>query len=294
MSLLKMAGAEIQNKLQAVDFVKKPFRRVKNACLIGGLFPVVFALVLSAITAKAIADPKVDENADPYQSVNRKVFWFNQKFDRYLLKPAAKTYDAVTPKVVDKGISNFFSNLRDIGNSLNSALQGDFGTSSRSFSRLLVNSTIGIGGLMDVADDFGLEEQKEDFGQTLAVWGVGEGPYVEVPFMGGRNLRDAFSLIPDWFTNPVSYVDHTQTRWSFIVADTVDRRAGLLDAEKLITGDRYTFLRELRAQQRSALINNGALIEDDFGDDFDSDEDWDDVDAESVDEGGAKKATFQF
>ena len=207
------------------------------------------------------------EENDPYENVNRKVFAFNEFMDKWLLKPVAKGYRFITPSFVDTGVSNFFDNLGEVRNLVNGGLQGDGNHALTSTGRLLVNSTVGLGGLFDVASEWGLEERKEDFGQTLAVWGVGDGPYIVLPFLGGGNLRDSFSRIPDVYLSPVTYVDDVPTRNSLRALDLIDTRADLIDAEAFVSGDRYTFLRDIIAQQREASINNG-VVEDDFGDDF--------------------------
>ena len=152
------------------------------------------------------------EENDPYENVNRKVFAFNEFMDKWLLKPVAKGYRFITPSFVDTGVSNFFDNLGEVRNLVNGGLQGDGNHALTSTGRLLVNSTVGLGGLFDVASEWGLEERKEDFGQTLAVWGVGDGPYIVLPFLGGGNLRDSFSRIPDVYLSPVTYVDDVPTR----------------------------------------------------------------------------------
>ncbi len=207
------------------------------------------------------------EENDPYENVNRKVFAFNEFMDKWLLKPVAKGYRFITPSFVDTGVSNFFDNLGEVRNLVNGGLQGDGNHALTSTGRLLVNSTVGLGGLFDVASEWGLEERKEDFGQTLAVWGVGDGPYIVLPFLGGGNLRDSFSRIPDVYLSPVTYVDDVPTRNSLRALDLIDTRADLIDAEAFVSGDRYTFLRDIIAQQREASINN-VVVEYDFGDDF--------------------------
>lgn len=224
-------------------------------------------LSVSLFLSLSLPPQAMAEENDPYENVNRKVFAFNEFMDKWLLKPVAKGYRFITPSFVDTGVSNFFDNLGEVRNLVNGGLQGDGNHALTSTGRLLVNSTVGLGGLFDVASEWGLEERKEDFGQTLAVWGVGDGPYIVLPFLGGGNLRDSFSRIPDVYLSPVTYVDDVPTRNSLRALDLIDTRADLIDAEAFVSGDRYTFLRDIIAQQREASINNGA-VEDDFGDDF--------------------------
>lgn len=230
------------------------------------LFTALCLILILAISL-SLSSQAVAAKQDPYEGVNRKIFAFNEFLDKWMLKPVAKGYRWVTPAFVDDGVSNFFDNLGEVRNLINGGLQGDFAHAGISTGRLLLNSTVGLAGLFDVATGWGLEERKEDFGQTLAVWGVGDGPYVVLPILGGKNLRDTLSRFPDTFSSPVSYLNDVPTRNSLRGLDLVDTRADLIDAEALVSGDRYSFLRDIIAQQRESSINNGE-VEDDFGDDF--------------------------
>ena len=232
---------------------------------VAGTLLVIFSVFVMPVQAGS------DDAFDPYEGVNRKVFAFNEFVDRWLLKPVAKGYRWVTPNFVDDGVSNFFDNLGEVRNLVNGGLQGDFNHAGTATGRLLVNSTVGLGGLFDVATGWGLEERKEDFGQTLAVWGVGDGPYIVLPLLGGGNLRDSFGRMPDIYLAPETYLDDVPTRNSLRALDLIDIRADLIDAEAFVSGDRYTFLRDITRQQRESSIANGA-VQDDFGDEhFDDD-----------------------
>ena len=215
----------------------------------------------------ALSVPSFANTADPYEKFNRKVFVFNEVLDKWLVKPSAKVYQWVTPSIVDRGVTNFFDNIGEVANAVNGGLQGDLHQSGNSLGRLMINSTIGIGGLFDVASDWGIESRNEDFGQTLAVWGVGDGPYLVMPLFGGRYLRDAIAIVPDAYISPLDHIDDTRTTNSLWALKLLDKRADLLDAERLVSGDRYTFIREIYLQQRQSSIANGQL-EDDFDDDF--------------------------
>ncbi|MFB1001153.1 MAG: VacJ family lipoprotein [Pseudomonadales bacterium] len=214
-----------------------------------------------------LAMPNFAASVDPFEDINRKIFGFNEVLDRWLVKPSAKVYQWVMPSALDRGVTNFFDNIGEFSNVVNSGLQGDLRQSGRSLGRLAINTTVGIGGLFDVATDWGIEERNEDFGQTLAVWGVGDGPYIVLPLMGGRYLRDALAIAPDAYISPLDQVDDVQTRNSIWAVKLLDKRADLLDAERLISGDRYTFIREIYIQQREVATANGQ-VDDDFGDDF--------------------------
>tara|TARA_B110000879_G_scaffold170416_1_gene220833 strand:+ start:65 stop:760 length:696 start_codon:yes stop_codon:yes gene_type:complete len=206
-------------------------------------------------------------NDDPLEGVNRKVFGFNEVLDRWIVKPSAKVYQWVMPDPLDRGVTNFFDNVGEVSNTINSGLQGDLRQSGKSLGRLVINTTVGIGGLFDVATDWGIEERNEDFGQTLAVWGVGDGPYIVLPLLGGRYLRDTLAIVPDNYISPLDHIDDVRVSNSLWALKLLDKRADLLDAEGLISGDRYTFIREIYIQQREVATSNGQ-VKDDFGDDF--------------------------
>lgn len=204
---------------------------------------------------------------DSFEPINRKVFAFNDFMDRWLVKPVATAYRWSTPSMVDQGVSNIFYNIGEIRNGVNSLLQTDFKNSGKSSARFLINTTVGLLGFFDVASHWKLQSEKEDFGQTLAVWGVADGPYIVLPILGGRNLRDALAFTPDVYLSPLEEVDHIATRNVFRAIDLIDKRADLINAEQLVSGDRYGFFRDIYQQRRASVIANGEL-QDDFDDDF--------------------------
>ena len=170
------------------------------------------------------------------------------------------------PDPVERGVVNFFSNLDELTNIANDLLQAKFGQAANDTGRFLINSTLGIGGLFDVASRAGLPKgEGEDFGQTLGAWGVGEGPYLMLPLVGPSTLRDAPSKYIDSFANPVSYMDDVSTRNSLRLVGLVSMRAELLGLDDAISGDSYLFVRDVYLQRRDYLVKDGA-IEDDFGD----------------------------
>lgn len=209
------------------------------------------------------------DNGDKFESLNRKVFAFNDGLDRWILKPVSKGYLAVAPKPVEVGVSNFFSNLGEITNVANDVLQWKWKQASKDTGRFLLNSSIGLAGLFDVATKTGLQKSDgEDFGQTLAVWGVPSGPYLVLPFLGPSSLTNAPTIPVDWLTNPIAYVDPDKDRYALTALDLIQTRASLLEVEDMISGDRYTFIRDAWLQRREYLINDGK-VEDEFGDEFD-------------------------
>lgn len=230
-----------------------------------------------------------DATVDPYESFNRNVFEFNTTVDKYALKPVAKIYKKVVPKPVSKGVSNISSNLDDATNVVHDLLQGRFEWALQDLSRFLVNSTVGLGGIFDVTDDLNmaLPKRSQDTGITLARWGVDSGPYLMLPLLGPSTLRDAAGILPNRAINPLSspynMIDDVAISWRWDVVQIVDFRAGLLDVEKFLMGDRYKALRDTYLSQRHFAITGEALQkEDDFlTDSYDesfgeenSDDDW--------------------
>ncbi len=236
------------------------------------LLPVMILAVLSPFGA-ALAEDTEENPVDPWEGFNRSMFAFNDTLDTYFLKPVAKGYRAVTPDPVENSVSNVFDNLGEVRNVLNDLLQGKWAQAGNDSGRFLINSTIGLAGLFDVAGKMGLEKSDgEDFGQTLATWGVGRGPYLVLPFFGPSNVRDGLSRPVDIYSDPITYIDDVPTRNTITGVGLISSRAGLLQGEDLISGDKYLFIRDAYLQRREFLIKDGE-VEDDFGGDFDDFED---------------------
>lgn len=216
-----------------------------------------------------------DSGADPWEGFNRRIFAFNEKFDRYVFKPTAKGYRKVTPDWLDDTITRFFENLRDLRSGLNNILQWEWANAGHNFGRFGVNTTLGVAGLFDVASDMNLRKVEDDLSATLGAWGVPQGPYLVLPFLGPSTARDAATIWPEEYMTPRHYIEHDVTRWSVTALYAVDMRADLLDLEKLVVGDRYTFLREAWLQHRRQ-ISGQPPPEDDFGSDYEDfdDEEW--------------------
>lgn len=234
----------------------------------------ILLLSMIAGSCASLADPAAaSPNPDPWEGFNRKIYAFNDVADRYFLKPVAKGYDTITPQFLEDGIHNIFTNVGSVNDILNSLLQAKFKNSAESTGRLLINSTVGLLGFFDVAGRMGLQPHEEDFGQTLGYWGVGPGPYLVIPLLGSRTVRDATGSVPDAFADPVPYlIGHVPTRNQVLGGRVIDGRAQLLKAEELISGDRYIFIRDAYLQRRQFLVNDG-VVEDSFGnDDFGGDE----------------------
>jgi phospholipid-binding lipoprotein MlaA len=215
------------------------------------------------------------EASDPLQPLNRVVYRFNDLGDRYLVRPAAMGYTRVLPQPVRTGVHNFFSNLFYPVTIANGFLQGKLSQVGHDGARFLVNSTVGLAGLFDPATRLGLNENDEDFDQTLAVWGVGEGPYLVLPVLGPRTLRHLFGDVVDAPLSPLLYVDDSKVALGAWALDQVDRRAGFLDADEQIyeAFDPYTFVRDAYLQNRRYRALDGDVPEDDsYFDEVESDE----------------------
>lgn len=215
----------------------------------------VFALAAAlALSGCASTNP-----SDPLETYNRAAFGFNDALDRVALKPAAEAYQTL-PDFMRQGVYNFFSNLEDVGNGLNNVLQGKFRAGASDFGRFALNTTFGVGGLFDLATGAGLDKHYEDFGQTLAYWGVESGPYVVLPFFGPSTLRDAAVKPVDFKTDPWLYVKPVRTRNIGTVVRVIDGRAALLDASNLLEDaalDRYQFVRDAYLQRRRSQVYDG-------------------------------------
>ncbi|MGB0467179.1 MAG: MlaA family lipoprotein [Pontibacterium sp.] len=208
--------------------------------------------------------------ADPWQGFNRSIFVFNDTLDRHFLKPVTLGYKAVTPDLAERAVTNFFANLSDIGTLINNLLQGKPEAAGLDLARISFNTTFGLAGLIDVSTAMGIEKHHEDFGQTLGYWGVSGGPYLVLPFLGASTLRDTAGFIVDGTIAPVrlsDFSDEDTTRYTLSALSILDTRARLLDAETLISGDRYSFIRDAYLQRREYSVKDG-LIEDYDDDNF--------------------------
>lgn len=228
---------------------------------------VVLACCLLQLSLPALADTA---ERDPWEGFNRAVFVFNDTADRYLLRPSAKAYHHVTPDFIETGISNGFANLLEPVTIINDLFQLKLLQAVKDSGRFLLNTTVGLLGVVDVASKLGLERNQEDFGQTLAYWGVPQGPYLMLPFLGPRTVTSGIGGFIDG--DLLFAIDHVPTRNQAIALRALSERAALLDAEDLLSGDRYTFIRDVYLQRRDYLINDG-VVADDFGDQS-FDEDW--------------------
>ena len=210
-----------------------------------------------------------EEINDPFEDLNRDIFIFNEKLDEKILKPAALAYRKVTPQFARTGVTNFFNNLEEIDTTINQVLQGEIKYAFNDAGRFVINSTIGLFGLIDVASKMGLEKHEEDFGQTLGVWGFDSGPYIMIPFLGPSNPRDLLSRPISSFLSGTFAMEDNDVKITLVGIDALETRERLLDAETLIIGDKYIFVKDAYIQSREYEINNGSTEDDEFLDDMD-------------------------
>lgn len=236
---------------------------------IRGVRMAAAALVVGWLALLPAARVSAQEAGDPFEGINRKIFAFNDTVDSWVLRPVAKGYDKVTPDPVQHRIGNFFENLRTPLVAVNQLLQGKPKAGLSDLTRFLVNSTVGLGGMFDLAASNGLPRHDEDFGQTFAVWSGGQGTFLMVPFRGPATTTHAAGMLLNVVTSPLRLLSAGRDRFAVGAVETVDARAALLSSEQLISGDRYLFIRDAYLQSREYKIKDGQLDEDPFLDDFD-------------------------
>ena len=209
-----------------------------------------------------------DEVKDPFENLNRKTFEFNENLDEKFARPVAEAYSKFPPKI-KIGISNFFNNLEEVDTFVNQLLQGKPKQSINDLTRFVINTTVGLGGFIDVASNIGLERHEEDFGQTLAVWGVGQGPYVMLPVLGPSTLRDTLSRPVSSFLSVTFHMTETDVNIALKGIDAIETREKLLGVESLLSGDKYSFVKDAYIQSMLYEIKDGIDVQDDFIDDMD-------------------------
>lgn len=226
----------------------------------GGLLAVLALL-------QACAAVPYPDRRDPIESFNRRVFDFNYAVDRAVIKPVATVYRDATPSWMRSGVGNFFNNLEDVWSVVNNALQGRLQNTGDSVGRVVINSTIGVAGLMDVASGLNIERHTTDFGTTLGRWGVSPGPYVVLPFLGSYTLREVAALPIDRQGDLVNHVSDEATRTALFLVDTVDVRAALLGPGEVAEAaalDKYSFKRETYFQMQRNRQYDGNPPDEDF------------------------------
>ena len=200
---------------------------------------------------------------DPWESWNRGVYKVNDKLDRAIAKPVARTYVRIVPRPIRTGVSNFFDNLATPTVMINDALQGKLLAAANDLGRFVLNSTLGLAGILDPATPAGLAHNDEDFGQTLGRWGVHPGPFVELPILGPSDLRDAPAKVVDSYTNPRQYIHNTYVKYGLYLPSLVDTRAALLPLDETLARvyDPYAFVRDAYLQRRAYLVSDGKVTD---------------------------------
>jgi len=219
---------------------------------------VLMTLLLTACASLppgSTADPR-----DPFERYNRAMFSFNQSVDDKVLKPVATGYVNVIPSMIRTAIGNFFGNIGDVWTAVNNYLQGKPREGTSDVARVVLNSTFGIVGLIDVATPAGLVQHGEDFGQTLGVWGVKSGPYLVLPILGASTVRDGLARTVDLYADPINQIDSARVQNSARALRLVDDRAALLDSTRLMEDaalDPYLFVRDAYLQRRESRVRDG-------------------------------------
>lgn len=226
---------------------------------------IAFTLLISSGCATLDGPPNPD---DPLERYNRAMFSFNETMDRAIVKPVAKGYNWIMPDFLNTGVTNFFSNLDDIVVFGNSLLQLKIKQAVETSARIVWNTTIGLLGFIDVASHMELPKQNEDFGQTLAFWGVDSGPYFVLPFLGPSTVRDGLAVPVDWILfDPVFQDRELNVTLTLLAIRYTDKRADLITATDIIdetAPDKYAYIRDAYLQRREYLIHDGAPPDDVF------------------------------
>ena len=235
-----------------LSFISR-LQRLKRTSVIS-LVVVAAAISTGCATTATTATTRTNQQ-DPFEPVNRKVFAFNEGFDEVVLKPAATAYKNVVPIVVQTGVSNFLSNLQNPWSSVNMVLQGRVKEGATTAARFGVNTTVGVLGVFDVADAWGMPARRsEDFGLTLDTWGVGSGPYVVLPLLGPSNVRDALTIPVNSMADPKGQIADVGVRNSMTALQLVNKRSQMLGMGNLVDQaalDKYVFIRDAQMQRRN-------------------------------------------
>jgi phospholipid-binding lipoprotein MlaA len=217
-------------------------------------------LGVAALALAGCSTVQTPSKDDPWEGFNRTVYTFNDKVDQYALKPVAQGYVKVTPQPVRDSVTNFFANIGDVYNAANNFLQLRIADGVEDIMRIVINTVFGLGGLFDVATLAKLPKHNQDFGLTLGHYGVPPGPYLVLPLFGPSTVRDGLGLVPNYFINPLTYVDPAALSWGLYGLNVVSTRANLLGASDLLQGaaiDQYSFIRNAYLQRRRYLLSDG-------------------------------------
>ena len=255
----------------------------------------IFKLFIVVLVIFQVSGCATHANQDPLESFNRAIYKFNDVADGAVIKPISKGYKNIAPTFIVKGINNFFNNIRDVVTVINELLQGKIEYAANDTGRILVNSTIGLLGFVDVHSMNGGERRKEDFGQTLGYWGIGQGAYLVLPFIGPSTTRDAVGFVTDTLAfDPISYVNNVRTRNQVRILQFIDARTELLNASAIMDEaslDPYAFQRDAYLQYREALVKDKPSGDIDYTDTANSDYNFEEYTEESTNKSTTENCT---
>jgi phospholipid-binding lipoprotein MlaA len=245
-----------------VIFAMNEIRKALRPLLAG----LCAASLLAGCATGGTPRPRVAQ--DPLESVNRKVYAFNEALDHAVARPVARTYVKIVPHPIRVGVTNFFKNLETPTVMINDLLQLKFRAAANDLGRFVLNSTVGIGGVLDPATSAGLDLNNEDFGQTLGHYGVHPGPFLEIPILGPSDLRDAAARAVDTYLNPRQYIKNQYLKYGLYIPDFTDRRAALLPLDDTLQKvfDPYAFIRDAYLQRRAYLVSDGKVPDEAYPD----------------------------
>ncbi len=228
--------------------------------VLSGIAALTATLLFAGCTTIQQARGGPGQKLDPWENWNRKVFAFNEDLDKYVMKPVATAYANVVPQPLRRGVDNFFANAADAWSAVNNVLQGKGQPAFEDVVRFTTNSFFGIAGFFDVASEIGIPRHKEDFGQTLGVWGFGAGAYIVWPLLGPSTVRDSIGLPLDISVSPSAVINDGRTQVALTALQLINARANLLGASQVLDDialDKYTFLRDAYLQRRRSLVFDG-------------------------------------
>ena len=255
----------------------------------------IFKLFIVVLVIFQVSGCATHTNQDPLESFNRAIYKFNDVADGAVIKPISKGYKNIAPTFIVKGVNNFFNNIRDVVTVINELLQGKIEYAANDAGRIFVNSTIGLLGFVDVHSMNGGERRKEDFGQTLGYWGVGQGAYLVLPFIGPSTTRDAVGFVTDTLAfDPISYINNVRGRNQVRILQFIDARTELLNASAIMDEaslDPYAFQRDAYLQYREALVKDKPSGEIDYTDTANSDYNFEEYTEESTNKSTTENCT---
>ena len=255
----------------------------------------IFKLFIVILVIFQVSGCATHTNQDPLESFNRAIYKFNDVADGAVIKPISKGYKNIAPTFIVKGVNNFFNNIRDVVTVINELLQGKIEYAANDTGRILVNSTIGLLGFVDVHSMNGGERRKEDFGQTLGYWGVGQGAYLVLPFVGPSTTRDAVGFVTDTLAfDPISYINNVRGRNQVRLLQFIDARTELLNASAIMDEaslDPYAFQRDAYLQYREALVKDKPSGDIDYTDTANSDYNFEEYTEESTNKSTTENCT---